>query len=254
MAKTTLSEQINQAAYNNAVWCDTVCRAHGIPGEFYAQVWLNRSAVPAYYPNVVTLSGESGVEEQMQAIESLIDDGLLTSFAVKDSFNTLDLGQSGFHALFEATWLWRDSSLPQPTDLPEDVRWAIVEQPQELAQWELAWAALPDNQPSASQAQIFLPPLLADQDVVFVAAYRDEQIVGGAVANRTGNVVGLSNQFAPEGEALGYWAGCIAVIMEVYPDHAIVGYERGAELDSARTLGFEDVGPLRVWIRPDAIM
>jgi hypothetical protein len=253
MAKTHLAAKTNLIAYNNAMWCDAVCRAHGIPGEFYPQLWLNQAHVPAYYPNLVTLSGESGAEEQLLAIQSLVEDSALASFAVKDSFNTLDLTSFGFHPLFEATWLWRAPSRPGPGDVPEDVQWTMVAHPQELASWEAAWATLPDNQQSTAAPRVFLPLLLADENVVFIAAYRDGRIVGGAVANRTGGVVGLSNQFAPDGEALRFWAGYIAVITEVFPDHAIVGYERGAELELARLAGFEAVAPFRVWIRPDAV-
>ncbi len=44
------------AVYNNAVWCDTVCRAHGWPGEFHAQIWINSHTSLPYYPNAVTLT------------------------------------------------------------------------------------------------------------------------------------------------------------------------------------------------------
>jgi hypothetical protein len=27
-------ERIKRVVCNNAVWCDTVCRVHGLPGEF----------------------------------------------------------------------------------------------------------------------------------------------------------------------------------------------------------------------------
>ena len=30
------------AVYNNAVWCATVCGAHGWPGEFHAEIWIGR--------------------------------------------------------------------------------------------------------------------------------------------------------------------------------------------------------------------
>ena len=52
--------RVEQAARNNAVWCETVCRVHGTPGEFYNVLWLNRHPVPRFYPNVVTLSTQGG--------------------------------------------------------------------------------------------------------------------------------------------------------------------------------------------------
>ncbi len=249
MAKTTLSTPLKQSVHNSAVWCDTVCRAHGIPGEFQTHIWLNRNPVPPYYPNAVTLSGMSGIAEQMIAIQNLIGDGNSTGLAVKDSFNLLDLTPFGFHSLFEAMWLWRAPLLPKLTAIPEGIRFTIVQQPDELAQWETAWADLPENQVLTPEKHIFLPSLLANRDIMFIAAYCGQQLVGGAIANCTGNVVGISNQFAPSGEASVYWAGCIATIMSEYPDRPIVGYEQGMDLKIARTLGFDEVGALRVWIR-----
>ncbi len=64
-------EQIRQAVYNNAVWCDTVCRAHGRSGEFHDGIWINRRKTPLYYPNAVTLSEEHDSAAQMQHIRAL---------------------------------------------------------------------------------------------------------------------------------------------------------------------------------------
>jgi hypothetical protein len=247
MAESDLSTRLQQAVYNNAVWCDMVCRANGIPGEFEPDMWLNRNRVPPYYPNAVTLSGKSGVSAQLITIQKLVAKETLTDIAVKDSFNVLDLTLLGFRSLFEAMWLWRAPSLPEPAALPAGVHWTAVQQPDELEQWERAWTALPANQQLTPEKRIFLPSLLADRDVVFIAAYREQQIVGGAIGNRTGTVVGLSNQFAPSDEADSFGAGCISMIMNTYPGLAIVGYEHGAELALAKALGFEEIGPLRVW-------
>src|SRR5207244_420931 len=93
-----------QAAHNNAVWCDTVCRAHRNPGEFSPHLWLNRHPVPRFYPNAVTLTGNEGAADQRAAIETLVAENGLTGFGVKDSFYSLDLAPLNFHVLFEATW------------------------------------------------------------------------------------------------------------------------------------------------------
>ena len=39
-----LDDRYVRAARNNAEWCDAVCRAHGNPGEFHDDIWLNRNA------------------------------------------------------------------------------------------------------------------------------------------------------------------------------------------------------------------
>jgi hypothetical protein len=94
-----------------------------------------------------------------------------------------------------------------------------------------------------------MPSLLTDEDIVFIAAYQDRQIVAGGIANRTGEVVGVSNVFAPEEDARPYWSGYITAIIEAFPGLPLVGYERGVELAISQQLGFETIRPLRVWIR-----
>jgi len=88
---------------------------------------------------------------------------------------------------------------------------------------------------------------------VFVAAHRGGDIVAGAIGYRTNGivpVVGLSNAFTPAAEdAVPYWAGFVATLGGVFPGMRLVGYERGADLDVARAVGFEVLDPLRVWVR-----
>ncbi|MCC7448555.1 MAG: hypothetical protein IT324_14130 [Anaerolineae bacterium] len=238
-----MSPQLAQAVYNNAVWCDTVCRAHGSPGTFTDHLWFNPNPTPPYYPNAQTLSGEAGVTEQLRVVQHLIDSRKLVGFAVKDSFNRLDLTPLGFRSLFEATWLWRSLTQPKPSIDTKGIRWSVIQQPDNLAQWEAARADQP-------MARIFLPSLLADQDVVFIAVYRDQQLIGGGIGNRTGNIVGLSNVFTPTGESSDILAGCVAAIMTAFPGLPIVGYEHSESLAIAQALGFEALGSLRVWGYP----
>ncbi len=249
MHKEMTPSRIEQAARNNAIWCDTICRAHGIPGEVQDYLWLNRHQVPRFYPNAVTLSQTQGVAEQLAQIQDMNAEGIPGNWAVKDSFCILDLAPLAFQPLFEATWLWRAPSLPKPKVVGVGIHWATVQEPSELSRWETAWNGLPADDRSAPPARIFLPSLLADKDVAFITAYRDEHIIAGAVANRTGDVVGLSNVFVPGDDAPRFWAGCLTAAMDAFPGLPLVGYERGSELAVAQTLGFEGIGSLRVWRR-----
>jgi hypothetical protein len=243
-------ERAEQAARNNAGWCDTVCRAHGKPGEFLDGIWINRRETPPFYPNAVTLSAARGSAAQLERIRDLVQMGLPGHWAVKDSFSALDLGPLGFETLFEAAWLYRSASLPRPEggDIAE-VHWARVSRASELAQWETAWRGAPVTEGHTEQASVFLPSLLTDRSVVLIAAYKDQRIVAGAIANRTGDVIGLSNLFVPERDPEPFRAGCVAAVIEAFPALPIVGYETGQELAAARTLGFEELGPLRVWLK-----
>jgi hypothetical protein len=88
-----------------------------------------------------------------------------------------------------------------------------------------------------------------DSTVVIIAAYKKQRIVAGVIAHRAGEVVGLSNLFVPERDPEPLRAGCVAAVIEAFPGLPIVGYETGQELAAARTLGFELLGPLRVWLK-----
>ena len=241
MSETALLK-VMQAARNNALWCDAVCRAHGGGTEWTEHVWFNRRKSPPFYPNVDTLTKE-GVPAQMQIIQHLIDTHVPGDWGVKDSFCTLDLASLGFFQAFEASWLWRPV---QP--LPRSITggdWRPVDPPDELSRWEAAWSGGEVD----LQKRIFPPALLADPDLVFLAAYEGDRIVAGAVANRTGAVVGVSNVFTPADTQADFWAGGIAAVQRTFPGLPLVGYEAGEELKIAQALGFESLGPLRVWIK-----
>lgn len=241
-------DRVGLALRNNAVWCDTICRAHGHAGEFLAGIWINRHAAPPFYPNAVTLAADQAAE-QLAALRSLMAADIPGAWAVKDSFAALDLAPLGFRPLFDAAWLWRSSEPVQAEAPPPALRWSRIDSAVELAAWEIAWRGEPSDDP---YARIFLPVLLEDDSIAILAAYRDQQIVAGAIANRTGQVVGLSNVFVSTQDAQRLRAGCVAAAQECFPGLPFVGYESGADLAAFRALGFEELGPLRVWVREQA--
>ncbi|MFN8493373.1 MAG: hypothetical protein U0350_37590 [Caldilineaceae bacterium] len=244
-----IDERIQQAAYNNAVWCDTVCRAHGWPGEFHEDIWVQWHGSLPYYPNAVTLTDECNLTTQRQAIQRLAEARLPEGCGVKDSFCVLDLTPLGFEPLFEATWLYRPATLLPPIEPIQGVQWRRVQEATELRIWERAWRGGTGEETGKEPAPLFLPTLLADKQIVFLAAYQAERIVAGAILNRTGAVVGLSNLFTPDGDAAPWWASCVAASQALLPGLALVGYERGQDLVYAQQCGFEALGPLRIWIK-----
>jgi hypothetical protein len=224
-----MDERTVQAVRNNAIWCDVVCRAHGRPGKFLPDLWINHQPTPRFYPNVVTLTRPRDVSTQLRAIALLDERGLTGDWGVKDSFCALDLAASGFQVVVEAHWLWRPATLPPPRAERTGIRWARIKDAAALTVWEAAWEG-----PTGDEAPplVFLPGLLA-----------------GAVASRTDDVVGLSNVFTPAVDGVHFWAGCVAGAMAAFPGLPLVGYEGGEALSIAQTLGFATVGPLRVWIK-----
>lgn len=224
-----------------------MCRTYCILGEFHPSIWLNRFTTPPFYPNAVTLADAHNQDAQLVHICELIAARVPGAWAVKDSFAALDLASLGFTLLFEAMWICRQATAVRPTALSTDVRWERVGSAGELLAWEMAWRGTPAEPAAPALANLFRPALLADPDVLIVAAYYEQRIVAGAIANRTGAVVGLSNVFMPDQGAEALWAGCVGAILDHFPGQALVGYEAGQALAYAQACGFEVLQPLRVW-------
>lgn len=249
----TLS-RVEQAARNNAIWCDTICRVHGAAGEFQEDVWFNRNPVPRFYPNVVTLSNQRPAAAQLTHVQELVAAILPDHWAIKDSFAELDLAVLAFQLFFEATWIWRAPSTPLPKAHDHGIHWARLRDAAQLTQWESAWSGTPAHSnttgnSSTPEPPLFLPALLADPNIAFIAAYQGNEIIAGAIANRSDAVVGLSNLFAPAEDSVSFWAGCVATAQASCPGLPLVGYESGADLVLAEAVGFEKLQSLRVWGR-----
>ena len=237
-----------QAARNNALWCDSMCRAHGVPGEFHETAWLYRHPVPRFHSNLVTLSNQRQTAAQLALIRELAASHLPEHWTIKDSFRESDLQPLGFQPLFEANWIWRAASTIARIGLAGRMPWGRLQDEAELAAWENAWKRDPANTSPTQPARQFLPALLTDPNVAFIAAHQGGEIIAGAILNRTGKVVGLSNIFVPPEDGASFWAGCVALSMQIFPGMPLVGYERGPELAIAESLGFEKLHPLRVWV------
>ena len=115
--------------------------------------------------------------------------------------------------------------------------------PDEFAQWELAWSA------DAPEAVGILRPALLDRDEVVVLGGADAgRFVAGAVLNRSDGLVGLSNTFAVD-DLDPVWSAAVGFAARRFPGLPVGGYESGPALASAVRHGFEPLAPLRVWIK-----
>jgi len=226
------------AARNNADWCDSLCRTHGIPGRFDPDAWVDPHRTPHYYPDAVTLDPAAAAGSVLARIDTSS-----AGCSIKDSFAALDLDPFGFHVVREAEWVYREPRSARATG-PRDVRWTAVEAAGELVAWETAWDG------GGAPAGLFRPALLRDQSVTILGGYVDGSIAAGAVANRTGReLVGLSNVFAEDGDLDRAWSGSIDYLDTELPGLAIVGYASGADLAVALRRGFQSVGALRIWLQ-----
>ncbi len=237
------------AARNNAIWCDTVCRAHGVPGEIHESCWVNPHDVPPFHSNMTTLQSEQGVAAQLEQIARL-ERERGEAFGLKDGFCRLDLADRGFRVLFEASWIWREADKEVPGHADETLEWSAVESAAELAVWEAAWRGHELHAEGSLPPRQFPEALLEEPGVVFYAG-RDSAgaVAAVGIANRTRPVVGVSNVFACDEGKGPWWPGLIRAVGDGFPGLPIVGYERGADLERALGVGFEVISPLRVWCR-----
>jgi hypothetical protein len=197
-----------------------------------------------YYPNLVTLSPTAHLTSHPHALAELLTIKRAYTISVKDSFAVWDLTPFSFHELFRAQWIVRQAPVDLARQGTADLQWKHITSERELLRWEEAW-----SQPASSVGRLFLPALLHNPDICIIAAYQENQIVAGAIANRTREVVGLSNVFAPRQETERYWEGLLSLIATHYPSLPLVGYEQEESLTTALHVGFTTLGPLRVWIK-----
>jgi hypothetical protein len=225
---------------NSLHWYEAIFRTHGLTGAIVDGLWVSRDDPPPYYSRAMTLAA-TPVEPQLAALRDLRSE-LPAPWSIKDSFAALDLAPLGFEPLFDADWISRD---PVPLARPErdDVVWRRVTSDAELDGWEAAWR---DNG-SPTDRRVFLPAILADPTVALFAAYRGDAIAAGCAANRSADAVGFSNFFVAEGDDEDLAAGALAAVSDFGDGAPVVGYEWGDALGRGQRLGFEAVGPLRVW-------
>ncbi|MFJ8752614.1 hypothetical protein ACIREO_25245 [Streptomyces sp. NPDC102441] len=226
---------IRAAARNNAEWCAAMSRSHGPAGAFEARSWISPARTPLYHPDAVTLA--PGADPA--ALAARIDT-TTPGASVKDSFADLDLTEFGFQILFAAQWIHRPAG--EPATAP-DLAWDVVADTDLLRAWALAWDDGNGN------AHLFRPGLL-DTPATSVIAGRsaDGQVVAGAVASRSEQVVGISNVFATYGGPDAAWPVVLDAAHRLFPRLPVVGYEHGDDLAAALRHGFEAIGPLRIWV------
>jgi hypothetical protein len=80
----------------------------------------------------------------------------------------------------------------------------------------------------------------------------EHAVTTGAIINRTGATVGISNVFTTAATPASAWRDLPAAVGDAIARVPIVGYEHGSALAAATESGFEPVGPLRVWLKPAA--
>ncbi|MEH6476969.1 MAG: hypothetical protein V7727_14860 [Sneathiella sp.] len=220
------------AIQNNAEWCLRIWQCHGLRTFQEKNLWFCPADVPAFYPNLITM--RQGVADITGEIAKARTEYASQNFSVKDSFAETDLQELNLHRLFDANWLFLS---PGHNKLPaSNLDWAPITSDFELGIWETHWDAREGGCKS-----IFLPALLADPSVKFLAGRLEGNIEAGFITNITGPVVGVSSTF-------GMYEDCIAHAAFQFPNYSIVSYENVETVSEATSQGFEITGDLAVWV------
>ena len=234
-AETTRIRSV--AARNNADWCASVCRSHGLSSSFGEMAWSSARRTPPNYPDAVTLHPNAVPTDFRPEIDTTSP-----GCSIKDSFAALDLTSDGFTVLFTAQWIHRPAGRVVPNTSVLGTK--QVRTPAELREWSSA-------RPRGDEIpDLFRPTLLEDPSVVVLAVRDGQDFHGGFALNRSSGVVGLSNLFAADGtHMLALWSAAVTAAAEHFPGLPIVGYEHGDDLAPALASGFTVLGALRVWIQ-----
>ena len=203
---------------------------HGVPVVVADGLWAALGPPPAWHSAVKTVEPDVGVDAVLRAMERH------EHASVADSFGTLDLAPYGFDLLIDATWLHRAPAGPPARDLPQ--AWSLVSDPDLLADW---------NEHNET-AHVLLPSLLGHPHFTFLARHEDDLLTAGAVTHAAGPAVTLSNCWSIPGRYFDR-RGLVACLDALHPDRPAIDYAWGDELAELQSLGFEPLGPQRVWIR-----
>jgi hypothetical protein len=186
-------------------------------------MWVNTEPVPRFYPNAVTLAhDEASIAEQQSSVEILVKSNLPGRWAVKDSFNKLDLSRRGFDVLLEASWIRNTMPVGGMT---ADIVW----------------------QRETGSKGASLP--FEDPNFAFFTGRRGFLVVAGGMLFCSDGVVGLTNVVADAADAVSVWRSLALLSAQTFPRLPLVGYESGSELEAALDAGFEIGDPLKVWVR-----
>jgi hypothetical protein len=224
---------VEEAARNNAEWCDSFCRTHGIKGRFDPDAWTSATRTPPLYPDAVTLVAGASAEAVLLRVDSSV------GCAIKDSFADLNLAPLSFDRLFAAAWLCQEP--PRGEAAPHD--WSMITRQDELQRWESSSGISTEPRP------FFRRELLTDQHVAVLARYEGNAVVSGATANRSRTVFGLGNVFDLRRDLESAWRDAASAARALWGAMPAVSYDVGESLAAAQRAGFSPRGRLVVWVK-----
>lgn len=226
------------AASNNADLCAAILNANGKRFERDKVAFLCLDDPLPYYPKMVSLDPTATAELEAR-IRNKHEMGQIVD-SVKDSFSGMDADALGLMVLFEASWIWCDA---ERQNMPAD--WVRIDNAADLSDWHTAWSG--DSSPA--DQMIFPSACLNDPNLAFLARRKGTTVEAGCVANLSENAVGLSNVFSVHPNQQRLFEEALPAVSAFGNGRPVVGYEQGDSLAAALSIGFREVGPLRVLLR-----
>ncbi|MCV0397330.1 MAG: hypothetical protein K5872_19550 [Rhizobiaceae bacterium] len=192
---------------------------------------------PPYYSDLTFLAG-SDTAAALTEVRKLVERQPRVA-TVKDASCRLDLTGLGFRVLFEASWVRAEAD----AILPAGDGWQRIETPKDLERWEDAWG----RAGSPADQRIFVPDILKSPKIAIFGRPGKAGFSAGCIANLSSDCVGVSNLFGRPLPAV--VAAASALSRDFGGGLPLVGYSTGDELTAMLRAGFQQTGPLRVWIR-----
>lgn len=242
-----MTPKLEIAIRNNNDLYVAIFEPHQIESHLNRAIWYCLQKTPPLYSNLVTISRDWRPDEIFRRIEERFKIDGWEDWSVKDSFAALDLTKLNFRRLFDAKWLYLQAEKFESAGTNSMIKYKFIADNVELSKWRIAWDA---NERLG--IEIFDQKLLDNAKLHFVAGYESEAIITGCLVNKTGDVLGISNFFAPD-TGTGYRSDLIQFIHESIEFAGLVGYERNDIADNLQSLGFEAVGNLTVWLKNQSL-
>ncbi len=236
-------DKIEKAIRNNNDLYEAIFKNHNIRHHQTDSIWYSLEKTPPLYSNLVTTSKTWRPDEIFNSIALKYEQEKWDKWSIKDSFAVLDLSGYGFTRLFDAQWIYLKPADFIRSGEGKKLNYEIVNTVAALSRWRLAWDADEDL-----GKEIFDARLLDNRRVWFVAGYNDKEIASGCFVNKSDDVLGISNFFAPD-EGVNHWSDMIGFIFDSIERSDIVGYERKELVAELQSLGFEATGNLTVWLK-----
>lgn len=248
-------DHVARAALNLALLDRAICAVHHRASQLTDAAWYCTLETPPHTPQMIALGGTDKTPQHRRLVQEIMERGVPGRWLVGDSFAAMELELFGFRKGSSRSWV-RKEALAEGDAIElgpgsERQNWERVSDEERIAEWEDAWLICTSKTGGRTSGKRRLPPGVLQLEGVQVLEGRlDGKIVSGCVANVGAEVVGLANLFLPHGQERDKWrSALIAKVHSDFPGLPVVGHAHGEDLLGLISLGFHEIGKMRLWER-----